>query len=311
MLGVSAVLVVVAVAAHEAHDPAERPVSAPSAPSLELPSGASSNSASPPEPLPDRGCAIADRGNGSYVEGGPVPVGKLWVRKGAVGPLGEYTLLLHLHGGDAVRKLVLADDPNLELLVVDRGVGSSAYEGTFPTRRSLDDLVAEVDASVSRIAERPARARALVVSSWSAGYRGVEELLGVAGDDPLLSGVILLDSLHASYPTGKTSLEHGQLERFVAAARRATRDPSFFLHLTHTEIRPPGYASTTETASLLLAELGVESKRVSEGGDDLLPLRRVAESGRFTVRGYAGDDARAHCDELRLLPSIVATHIAR
>ncbi len=276
-----------------------------------LPPGASPLPSAEPVPDADRGCAIADRGLGEYAERGPMPMGKLYVRTGAVDDTGAYTLLLHLHGGEAARKLVLPSNFDLELVTIDRGVGSSAYEGTFPSRRSLDDLVGAADRLVSEAVGRSARARALVVSSWSAGYRGVEDVLAVAGEDPELTGIILLDSLHASYPPGKTSLEHGQLERFVDAARRATRDPSFFMQITHSEIRPPGYASTTETASLLLSELGLEAAPIKEGGRDLLPLTRMADEGRFAVRGYVGDDARAHCDQLRLLPSILEAHLSR
>ena len=237
-----------------------------------------------------------------------MPMGHLFVRTSAIAPDGDYRLLLHLHGGEATRKIVLPEQLGLIVAVIDRGVGSSAYQGTFASRRAWDEFIGTVDRIVGEAAGHPAHTQHVVVSSWSAGYKGVEDVLTFAGKDPALSGIVLLDSLHASYPEGKTQLEHGQLALFVEAARHASRDASFFLHVTHSEIKPPGYASTTETASLLLAELGVASEIVREGGRDVLPLTRVAEEGHFVVRGYAGNDARAHCDQLRLLPSILEAH---
>lgn len=314
MLAASGIVVAAAVAVNEARSPSSTtaPGVASASALSSLPSGAPASSVvEPPADEEDRGCAIADRGLGEYVEKGSLPLGKLFVRSGAVDADGDYTLLLHLHGGQAARKLVLPENLDLEMLVVDRGVGSSAYEGTFPSRKSWDELLGRADRAVSDAVGRPAHAEAVVVSSWSAGYRGVDDVLGVAGRDPALRGVILLDSLHASYPNGRSSLEHGQLERFVDAARRAASDKTFFFHVTHSEIRPPGYASTTETASLLLSELGIEASMVNEGGRDLLPLTRVADDGQFAVRGYVGSDARAHCDQLRLLPSILAAHSLR
>ncbi len=221
---------------------------------------------------------------------------------------GDYELLLHFHGGEAARKLLLPEELRLVIAVVDRGVGSSAYQGTFASRRSWDELIGNIDRLVSDASGHPAHTRRIVVSSWSAGYKAVEEVLNVAQNDPAIEGIVLLDSLHASYPEGKSQLEHGQLAQFVGAARHAAHDPAFFFNVTHSEIKPPGYASTTETSSLLLSELGITAETVREGGRDVLPLTRVAEEGRFTVRGYAGNDARAHCDQLRLLPSILEAH---
>ena len=278
--------------------------SASATPLGDLPSGASAALLVAP-PI-DNGCDIPDRGMGDYVEKHGLPLGaRLFVRNAAVDAEGDYALLVHFHGGEAAKKLLLPQNRNLIIAVLDRGNGSSAYEPTFSSRKAWDDFLGVGDRLVTEQIGRPAHASRIYVSSWSAGYKAVEDVLRVAGDDTSLRGLVLLDSLHASYLEGKPKLEHGQLETFVAAARRATTDASFFFTMVHSEIKPAGYASTTETAAYVLSELGLEADVVREGGRDQLPQTSVAHQGRLSVRGYTGNDPSAHCAQLSLLPAIL------
>src|SRR5262249_528496 len=147
-------------------------------------------------------------------------------------------------------------------------------------------------------------------SSWSAGYGAVAHV--VARRDPRVQAVILLDSLYAGYAPGDESSarrrvpDRARLAPFVGAARAALAGgPAFFL--THTEIVTPGYASTGEVASFLVAELGVTASAAEEGSSTLgaYPLRKTFEDGHLWIRGYAGGDRDAHCAQLHLLPSVL------
>jgi hypothetical protein len=123
--------------------------------------------------------------------------------------------------------------------------------------------------------------------------------------DPRVDAVVLLDSLYAGYTDDRRSLDRARLAPFVAAAREARAGgPSLFL--THTEIATPGYGSTAEVASFLLAELGVTASAVDEPvAPGSYPLRRIFEDGRLWIRGYAGADRDAHCAQLHLLPGVL------
>jgi hypothetical protein len=117
--------------------------------------------------------------------------------------------------------------------------------------------------------------------------------------------VILVDSLYAGYGAA-LRVEHGQLPAFVAAASAARTGGAPF-YLTHTAIATPGYASTAEVASFLLAELGAAAASIdaADRAAERFPLTRLFEEGHLWIRGYAGVDRDAHCAQLHLLPSIL------
>ncbi|MFO0614088.1 MAG: hypothetical protein U0414_15960 [Polyangiaceae bacterium] len=272
----------------------------------ELPEGAPApvwQEAAAPSDAPLSGCAIPDKGMGPYVE---VPsatpfLAKVFVPKERIGQSDGYRVLVHFHGGEPVRKLMVLEDFDYVIATIDRGNGSNAYLGTVKDRRAWDELLAGIDEHVSRAMGRTMKADEVIVSSWSAGYKAVEELLRLAPPDPLFHGLVLLDSLHASHPIGK-----GQLDGFIRAGKRAAAgNEPFFFSMAHSAIIPDGYASTTETASYVITRTGLHRQDVVDGGQDRLPLRSVAQKGKFEVRGYAGNDKAAHCDQLRLLPIIL------
>ena len=101
-------------------------------------------------------------------------------------------------------------------------------------------------------------------------------------------------------------MDRGQLAPFVEASRTARAGgPAFFL--TYTQIATPGYASTSEVAGALLAELGVTATASGEGADGSLRFALLSsyEEGRLWIRGYAGADRDAHCAQLHLLPKVL------
>jgi len=163
------------------------------------------------------------------------------------------------------------------------------------------DLLGTVGAALA-----PAHLRYLVITSWSAGYGAVREILR---EHPTAVGaLVLLDSLHAAYRESGDGLVTEDLEPFVSFAKRAAAGEAVMV-LTHSEIKPPGYASSSETASYLLDQLG---GRRRYGG--LSPAHGVQLKTRFDrrglhIRGYTGTGKEAHCAELELLGDIVAEDV--
>ncbi len=315
VLAASAAVVLAGAAAVKQAPPEPPEVAAATSAALPppLPSGA------PPRAMQDlpaederaAGCHFTDRGFGDYGawrnlstrEGAPparvlVPAGR------AVRPDGSFRLLIHLHGAEPVRKQLAQEGFDLVIAALDAGVGSHAYERAFtPGPATFDRLVEAVEREVAAANGLPAaHAETVVISSWSAGYGAIGPIL--TRPDRRLEAIVLLDSLYAGYLAGKRTVEHGQIPLFLEVARQARSSATAF-YLTHTAIGTPGYASTGEVASYLLAELGVKATPVDSDPREAHALTRMFEEGRLVIRGYAGADRDAHCAQLHLLPSIL------
>jgi hypothetical protein len=73
------------------------------------------------------------------------------------------------------------------------------------------------------------------------------------------------------------------------------------LIITHSEIFPGTFASTTETTDFLLRELGLKRRAVLKWGPMRTQQLSEVRSGRFRLNGYAGNSAPDHVDELHSL----------
>ncbi len=268
----------------------------------DLPAGATARPPSESLALENADCTFEDRGYGDYEKGSAKPF-VVYARSAAIRPDGRYDLVLHAHGGDAARRLLLPRGYDLNVATLDRGALSSAYKGSFPTRHAFDDAIAGIDRAVSELTRTEARAERIVLSSFSAGYAASGEALAALGESSRPSGVILLDSLHAGYGRGKT-VNPTTLEPFLSHARAALEGRGFF-GLTHSAVAPPDYASTAEVGSYFLEVLRVDAEPVDAAADGALRLSRVAHEKGFVLRGYTGTDRGSHCAQLGLLPELV------
>jgi hypothetical protein len=72
--------------------------------------------------------------------------------------------------------------------------------------------------------------------------------------------------------------------------------------MTHSEIFPGTFASTTETADYLLKQLNLTGRPVLKWGPMGLQQLSEARAGKFLLIGYAGNSAPDHVDQLHSLP---------
>jgi hypothetical protein len=214
----------------------------------------------------------------------------------------SYDLLLHLHGAEAVRKVLAPAGLPIVIAALDAGRGSQAYEQALYGPTALEPLLASVHRAVTEAWGTSPERRHLVVSSWSAGYGGARQIL--RHHPSLPAAVILLDSLHASYRADGSGLESKGLEPFVALAERAQRGTARLV-LTHSEIRPPDFASTAETASFLLRSVGAQRRYAGLRSVAGLEHKTEVEQGGLVVRGFTGTRRADHCAHLGLLLPIL------
>lgn len=249
-------------------------------------------------------CHIPDLGLGPYRRWQRLGTGAVLVPEPA--PADHYDLLVHFHGAEAVRKLLGPAGLGLVIVGLDAGQGSQAYEEAMYGPGAWPELRAQVDDALSRDEGPPPELRHLIVSSWSAGYGAVRQLLLHHAAE--LGAVLLLDSLHASYTDEDGTLQSEGLEPFLDLARSAEQGRGR-LWLTHSEIRPPSFASTSETATYLLAELGGQRRYAGLSAIAGVEHKTSYEQGALHVRGYTGTSRAAHCAHLRMLLPILRDEV--
>ncbi|MDF1665100.1 MAG: hypothetical protein P1V97_25285 [Planctomycetota bacterium] len=225
--------------------------------------------------------------------------GKLYV-PARYAPTQDIDIMIHFHGLDSVVEREF-DEAKIEsaLVVVNYNGFSSVYSGPFSDplklERILDEAVLEVGAA--RNVSQP-RMGKLIVSAFSAGYGATREILKSGRYDSMISDVLLLDGLHSGYVSGNQP-NPIQMKPFLDFATKATRGLDHRMIISHSSIVPPNYASTTETADYLVAQVGAVSN--PETGLNVAGMRnlRSVDLGHFHIYGFKGGVASDHVDHLQ------------
>jgi hypothetical protein len=227
---------------------------------------------------------------------------------------GRYDVLIHFHGVPTrIESAVEQSGVNAVLVVVNLGIGSGKYESAYAQDGSLARTLEDIDQLMQK--HCPAKANGergrVALAAWSAGYGAIYRVLANKTDRELVDSVMLADGLHAGFlDKFHQHLNELQMAPFTEFAKLAAKGDKLFA-ITHTGIVPPNYASTTQTASFLIHELGTERQSVDEQG----PLPRMQETsqadlGGFHVRGFAGGGTDAHCDQLYAIGQTLFTQLA-
>jgi hypothetical protein len=222
-----------------------------------------------------------------------------------VNPNRPVPLLIHFHGAPwLIERHVARYLPKAALITVNLGSGSSVYRKPFEQENLFRKLLDEARQALS-IKRGWA---SITLSGFSAGYGGVREILRRPEYFVLVNNVLLLDGMHASYsPEGKLLADGGTIqasdvEAFVNFAREAVAGRKTFV-VTHSEIFPGAYASTTECADYLLSQLSL--KRLPKLANAPMGMQQLSavDAGGFHLRGYAGNTAQDHVDFLHAMPA--------
>ncbi|MHC4203348.1 MAG: hypothetical protein ACYSTT_01755, partial [Planctomycetota bacterium] len=219
---------------------------------------------------------------------------------------GPIDLLIHFHGQSYVPKHAVYDlNHPLLLAVVNLGSGSSVYENAFENQSTFPRLVEKIYRAASEkkaIKMKPAR---IYLSSFSAGYGAVRAIL--KKHQPAVHGIVLLDGLHTNYIPPRRVLSQGgklndeNLRDFIQYARLAMDNKKKLL-ITHSEIFPGTYASTTETADFLIRYLHLKRRPVLKWGPVGMQMLTETRKEGLTILGFAGNSAPDHIDHYHGLP---------
>lgn len=222
---------------------------------------------------------------------------------------GKVPVMFHFHGHDPIRKEWVQAMKSAVLVGLDLGINSGPYLRKFESPDTFEYMLSNVESALEKRLGEKIEIGKIGLSSWSAGYGAVQRVL----ESSLASrvdAVILLDGLH----TGFTNTEGAKatLAPFVRFAQRAANGDAF-MHVSHSSILPPGYASTTETASYLIWQVGgVPEERSARDTDPMgLRLMRAYDKGDFHVEGYTGNGKLDHCAQLGVYREVLKNHVAK
>ena len=210
-------------------------------------------------------------------------------------------LVIHFHGSSFLPQYAVARLRDYAVAVVQLGSGSGIYDRSFSDRTFFDSLLIDVQRSAEEAVGHSVQIRSVILSGFSAGHGAIRAILRDSAHFVRIDGLLLLDGLHTSYdPDRKVVADGGRLDpanltEFVRFARAAIRGDKRFL-ITHSEIFPGTFASTTETTNYLLETLGLKRKPTLRWGPLGMQQTSEAHSGRFAVLGFAGNSGPDHID---------------
>ncbi len=212
-------------------------------------------------------------------------------------------LVVHFHGARWIPEVAAAQN-DLALISVEGGSGATAYAAQFSDPALFGSMLAE--------AERKAAVTftSIWLTGFSAGHGAIRQILAVPEYYRRVDKVLLVDGLHTGYVDGKPGPEESQLESdhlevFLRFAQDAVAGKKTLL-ITHTEIFPGTYASTTETADWLLTRLGLHRTAILAWGPMKTQELSEVRAGQFRMIGFAGNSAPDHVDQLHSLPEYLS-----
>jgi hypothetical protein len=272
-------------------------------------------------------CHVPDHGFGSYSHWKRLPAAEMLFPRGIDRrDDGAYDVVIHFHRREAVRRSFVEAAHGVVLVGIDLGPSAKSYGRAFRRPHAFPDLLANITRALARYSHNPkAHIRHLALSSFSAGYGAVREILALYGG--AIEAVVLLDSLHSDYVPRKLlgadatnrQVWGAPIASVIEYARRAARG-EVTLFVSHSQVVPPSYASTSEVADYLIDEVGgpapnegIETDafdmRQSETADHDDGVVSAFDRAGMHVRGYVGSDGAAHCAQVRIFAEALRDYL--
>jgi hypothetical protein len=228
-----------------------------------------------------------------------------------------FDLVVHFHSAAFLPHRAVADlNGHSVAAVLNLGSGSGVYHRAFADPATFDTLLAAVTREVSTASGRPLAVGHVTLTGFSAGHGAIRAILVEPRHFNAVDAILLMDGMHTSYvPEGKVLADSGVLDTtnlaaFTRYARAAMRGEKRFL-VTHSEIFPGTFASTTETADWLIRALDLKRKPVLAWGPRGLQQLSEVRVGQFEVMGFAGNSAPDHIDHLHAMPELLRRLLTR
>jgi hypothetical protein len=201
------------------------------------------------------------------------------------------------------------------LLAYAPGEGSTIYRKSFEDPTRLERLLRLVEHELKKQgAPANTQITALDISSISAGYGAVREIVKQPQYVKMIRRIVLADSLYASWDPASTQPgatprpDPENITPWLPYIRAAARGEKVFI-LTHSQVPTANYANSAATAKALIDAVGAKSVAVPKGTlpatfDPDYPLLARADLNGFHIWSYGGADPGAHMTHARHLADV-------
>jgi hypothetical protein len=229
----------------------------------------------------------------------PLPLGTLFVPQGLRSNR-PATLLFFFHGGDWLPELAVSRQRHMAVVRVQAGAGSGSYVQLFQDPARFLSLVAAAESASHMHFSQ------IALGGWSAGCGAIRQILLDPASYSRVDRVLCIDGVHTGYTNGtpgpgESDLDTSNLQIWLRFGRDAQARKKRLI-ITHSEIFPGTFASTTETADWLLRAWQLTPQAVARFGPMGTQMLSRVSAGGLTVIGFAGNSAPDHVDEMQSLP---------
>jgi hypothetical protein len=214
----------------------------------------------------------------------------------------DRAVLFFFHGGAWLPEVAAAHN-KLAVVSIQGGSGSGSYARLFEDAKRFPRLLKEAESKAG------AHFTHVLLGGWSAGCGAIRQILLTPESYARIDAALAIDGIHTGYTDGKpgpleSKIDQGNLQIWLQLARDAMAGRKRLV-VTHSEIFPGTFASTTETADYLVAQLRLKVRPVLRWGPMGLQQLGEASAGKFLLIGYAGNSAPDHVDQLHSLPVLL------
>ncbi len=211
-------------------------------------------------------------------------------------------VLFFFHSPAYVPEIAAAKN-GMVAVTIKIAAGSSAYAKPFMDRALFGKLLREAEQKAG------VQLRPITLAGWSAGCGAIREIMSTPDYYDDIANTILIDGIHTSYVNGapgplESDIDPEPLQIYVKLVRDAMAGKRRVI-ITHTEIFPGTFASTTETADYILAQVGLRANPILTWGPMGTQELSEVRSGKFLMIGFAGNSAPDHVDQLHSLPEFI------
>jgi hypothetical protein len=228
--------------------------------------------------------------------------GELFIQEGMRAADEPIDLLVHLHGSAELMERNLQQSGLRAVLVTVSLNGlSSVYTKQFREPESFLSLVDEATTKTGPpVGANGLVFRRVILSSFSAGFGGVRELLKSPDCYQRIDAIVMADSIYSGYlgDSRDRGVDPDLMQGFLRFAEDAVANRKQ-MTISYCQLQPDGYASTEETADYLIRKLMLQPQPCDEMWSDQWHCRSKCERSGLHLFGFTGTEGVDHMRHLR------------